>query len=117
MDVAHVGLVHCDPCECKVKGFYAVFSIERNVSRRGTCKGCNIITGGIPPLVCFCIYIMNGGWCLVLHLNTKFGMTYIRIWICECSCNPKGMVCSFICKQDCKEESSIYISSKLKRLG
>ena len=34
MDVAHVGLVHCDPCECKVKGFCAVFSIKKNVSMR-----------------------------------------------------------------------------------
>ena len=32
MGVAHVGLVHRDPCECKIKGFRAVFSIERNVS-------------------------------------------------------------------------------------
>ena len=32
MGVAHVGLVHRDPCECKVKGFRAVSSIERNVS-------------------------------------------------------------------------------------
>ena len=34
MDVAHVGLVHRDPCECKIKGFRAVSSIERNVSKR-----------------------------------------------------------------------------------
>ena len=34
MGVAHVGLVHRDPCECKVKGFRAVSSIERNVSKR-----------------------------------------------------------------------------------
>ena len=34
MGVAHVGLVHRDPCRCKVKGFYAVSSIERNVSKR-----------------------------------------------------------------------------------
>ena len=41
MGVAHVGLVHCDPCKCKVKGFRAVSSIERNVSNKGTCKGCD----------------------------------------------------------------------------
>ena len=34
MGVAYVGLVHRDPCECKVKGFRAVSSIERNVSKR-----------------------------------------------------------------------------------
>ena len=34
MGVAHVGLVHCDPCGCKVKGFCAVSSVERNVLRR-----------------------------------------------------------------------------------
>ena len=34
MGMAHVGLVHRDPCECKVKGFRAVSSIERNVSKR-----------------------------------------------------------------------------------
>ena len=31
MDVAHVGLAHRDSCKCKVKGFRAVSSIERNV--------------------------------------------------------------------------------------
>ena len=39
MGVAHVGLVHCDPCECKVKGFRAVSSIERNVSKRRHLQG------------------------------------------------------------------------------
>ena len=32
--MAHVGLVHCDLCGCKVKGFRAISSIERNVSMR-----------------------------------------------------------------------------------
>ena len=39
MGVAHVGLVHCDPCECKVKGFRAVSFIERNVSNRRHLQG------------------------------------------------------------------------------
>ena len=39
MGVAHVGLVHCDPCEYKVKGFRAVSSIERNVSNRRHLQG------------------------------------------------------------------------------
>ena len=39
MGVAHVGLVHCDPCESKVKGFRAVSSIERNVSKRRHLQG------------------------------------------------------------------------------
>ena len=39
MGVAHVGLVHCDLCECKVKGFRAVSSIERNVSNRRHLQG------------------------------------------------------------------------------
>ena len=34
MDVAHIRLVHHDPCEYKVKGFRAVSSIERNISKR-----------------------------------------------------------------------------------
>ena len=34
MGVAHVGLVHGDPCGCKVKDFRAVSSIERDVSKR-----------------------------------------------------------------------------------
>ena len=33
MDVAHVELVHCDSCRCKVKGFCAVSYIKRNVSK------------------------------------------------------------------------------------
>ena len=32
--MAHVGLMHRDPCGCKVKGFRAVSSIVRNVSKR-----------------------------------------------------------------------------------
>ena len=34
MGVAHVGLVHHDPCRYKVKGFRAVSSIEKSVSKR-----------------------------------------------------------------------------------
>ena len=34
-----MGLVHRDPCECKVKGFRAVSSIERNVSKRRHLQG------------------------------------------------------------------------------
>ena len=34
MDVVHVGLVHYDPCGYRVKGFYVVSSIERNVLMR-----------------------------------------------------------------------------------
>ena len=66
--------------------------------------------------VCFSIYIMIGGWYLVLHSNT-IGMIDIRIWICECSCNPEGMVCAFTCKSDCEEISSIYIFGNSKRLS
>ena len=39
MGMAHVGLVHRDPCECKVKGFRAVSFIERNVSKRMHLQG------------------------------------------------------------------------------
>ena len=41
-----MGLVHYDPCECKVKGFRVVSSIERNVSKERTCKGCDTISTG-----------------------------------------------------------------------
>ena len=39
MGVAYIGLVHRDPCKCKVKGFRAVSSIERNVSKRRHLQG------------------------------------------------------------------------------
>ena len=39
MGVVHVGLVHRDPCQCKVKGFRAVSFIERNVSKRRHLQG------------------------------------------------------------------------------
>ena len=39
MGVAHVGLVHRDPCECKVKGFRAVSYIGRNVSNKRHLQG------------------------------------------------------------------------------
>ena len=39
MGVAHVGLVHRDPCECKVKDFPTVSSIERNESERRHLQG------------------------------------------------------------------------------
>ena len=42
MGVTHIGLVHCDACGCKVKGFHAVFSIE-GMYQRGTHKGCDIV--------------------------------------------------------------------------
>ena len=34
VDVVHVGLVHRDPCECKVKVFHAISSIKKNISKR-----------------------------------------------------------------------------------
>ena len=37
--VHHVGLAHRDPCKCKVKGFRAVSSIERNVSKEALARG------------------------------------------------------------------------------
>ena len=39
MGVAQIGLVHREPCKCKVKGFCAVSSIERNVSKRRHLQG------------------------------------------------------------------------------
>ena len=33
MGVAYVGLVHCDSCRCKVKEFYILSSIEKNVPK------------------------------------------------------------------------------------
>ena len=76
----------------------------------------NITTRGILPLICFHIYLISGGWCLILHPNT-IGMIDIRIWIYKCSCNPKGMVCAFIYRLDCKEVFSIYIFGNSKRLS
>ena len=53
MGVAHVGLVHRDPCECKVKGFRAVSSIERNVSKRRHLQG------------------VRQGWCIVTLASAR----------------------------------------------
>ena len=47
MGVAYVGLVHCDPCECKVKGFRAVSSIERNVSNRRHLQGVRYVNSSM----------------------------------------------------------------------
>ena len=41
MGVACVGLVLCDACKCKIKGFSVVSSYERKV-QRGSHKGCDI---------------------------------------------------------------------------
>ena len=43
-----MGLVHRDPCECKVKGFRAVSCIERNVSKRRHLQG---LQHGVVKLV------------------------------------------------------------------
>ena len=47
MGVAHVELVHRDPYECKVKGFRAVSSIERNVSKRRHLQGVREVCGRV----------------------------------------------------------------------
>ena len=48
MGVAHVGLVHRDPCECKVKDFRAVSSIERNESKRRHLQGVRHVWKSAP---------------------------------------------------------------------
>ena len=52
MGVAHVGLVHCDPCECKVKGFPAVSYIKRNVPKRRHLQGMRHFAS--PPIHAQC---------------------------------------------------------------
>ena len=42
MGVAYVGLVHCDPCGCKVKGFHTVSSFERSVSKGALARDATI---------------------------------------------------------------------------
>ena len=52
MGVAHVGLAHRDPYRCKVKGFRAVSSTKRSVSKRhlqGVQHSC-IFCGEAPSL-------------------------------------------------------------------
>ena len=67
MGVAHVGLVHCDPCECKVKGFRAVSSVERNVSNRRHLQGVRQVLGlhqecpGVVKLVMELHLVSQGG--------------------------------------------------------
>ena len=39
MGVTHVGLVRHDPCKSKIKGFCAVSSIERKVTKRRHLQG------------------------------------------------------------------------------
>ena len=41
--MAHVGLVHHDPCKCKIKSFRAVSSIERSVSKEALARDATII--------------------------------------------------------------------------
>ena len=52
MGVAHVGLVHRDLCECKVKGFRAVSSIERNVSNRRHLQGVRQTVSNFSACTC-----------------------------------------------------------------
>ena len=65
MGVAHVGLVHCDPCECMVKSFRAVSSIERNVSKRRHLQGVRQVAtkgiSGMVELVCGPHHVSSGG--------------------------------------------------------
>ena len=44
MDVAHIGLVLCDSCKCKFKGFHTISSYEKKV-QGSTCKSGN--TNGV----------------------------------------------------------------------
>ena len=71
MGVAHVGLVHCDPCKCKVKGFRAVSSIERNVSNRRHLQGVRQYVGFI--LISSCEYL--GAW---FRLWVRSGVKTLR---------------------------------------
>ena len=43
MGVAHIGLAHRDPCECKVKDFRVVFSIERNISKEALARDVTVL--------------------------------------------------------------------------
>ena len=42
MGVAHVGLVHRDPCKCKVKGSLRFPPLRGMYQKGGTCKGWDI---------------------------------------------------------------------------
>ena len=43
MEMAHMGLVHCNSCGCNVKDFNAVSSNKKKV-QRDICKDCNSTT-------------------------------------------------------------------------
>ena len=78
MGVAHVGLVHRDPCECKVKGFRAVFSIERNVPKRRHLEGVRHAASSGTCLSYFFSFFFP--YLLNLPSNTSMRNTYI---VCE----------------------------------
>ena len=68
MDKVHIGLVHHDSCGCKVKGFFVVFSIERNVSREHSQRvqhssSLSSLNGSLDPVF---LVIANRFKCLIL---------------------------------------------------
>ena len=94
MDVAHVGLVHRDPCECKVKDFPAVSSIEGNESKRRHLQGVrqiyshrtyisSTISLQLVPFPCETLKM------LILHFNSfraerEFVVEFdVTLWRCD----------------------------------
>ena len=71
MDVAHTGLVHRDPCECKVKGFRAVSSIERNVSKRRHLQGVRQICRSICRILDLMFNLVLRGSAQLLPLSKR----------------------------------------------
>ena len=105
MDVAHVGLAHCDPCRCKVKSFRAISSIERNVSKEALRRDAiaaskenttpflkmslNLLTSDFPNL-CGLRLVLGFSWSCLMLMNLGFGYA------------PTKSTCAFFKASTCK---------------
>ena len=96
MGVAHVGLVHRDPCECKVKGFRAVSSIERNVSKRRHLQG---VRHSMPKLGCWSYTECVEGHLLFIRvIVSSFSGQHVSALVHVCSTSPDKEVHGSLCQ-------------------
>ena len=118
MGVVHVGLVHRDPCHCKVKGFRAVSSIERNVSKRRHLQGVRqkeqmevaLLVSDDAGMGCVGIGVIDecslrGVWCGFLVPNSFFVVVIVTKVSTEC----QGQ------NAYCEEESMTTLGAAINR--
>ena len=75
MGMAHVEFVHRDSCRYKVKGFYAVSSIERNVSKTN-------LHGNLHGMY-------QNGICMGEKSLSKVGQYFRKVAACNTACAHK----------------------------